>query len=266
MTSDKLLSEFQQFCKQNILQDLSRFEKDRKQVLVAVIISNVIFLFIISFLSQLFIIKIPDLDYIIFLYSGDLSVSLPAFWLIKLLCLLVYLILIIGLFVIWSLFYNSAFESFSSSFEVQINNKIFDFINNQQAFNISNKPFDKNIDETIQYIKHSQIFDGLFKVNNIQLYNHISGYINNIIVNITKVDIQSGFNHRWTKALEIDTDMSPLKTMTQLQEFIILLNIVLLFIPTILFLIIRLIKGFLYVFKRVAQGKNIDYQRFQVEV
>jgi Protein of unknown function (DUF3137) len=84
MTNQKLLSEFKEFCKQNILQDLFRLERERKEVLVSVIISSVIFLLIITFISQLFIIKIPDLDYFTFIYSGDMSVSLSAFLLTRL--------------------------------------------------------------------------------------------------------------------------------------------------------------------------------------
>lgn len=262
----KNLSEFKDFCKKNILQDLQKAERDRKQVLVAIIISGLIFLFLVNYLSQLFIIKAPSHDYFITIYSGDLSAAFPAYWLIRLFLLLTYLILFLGLFVIWSLFYNSAFESFSSSLDKQINQNIFEFINSKKTLNISIKPLDSDVDKTLQCIKHSQIFDGLFKANSIKQYQRISGYINNIIINITKVDVQSGFNHRWIKALDIDTDISPLKTITLLQETILLLNTVLIFIPTILLLVLRLVKGFSYVFKRVAQGKNIDYQRFQVEV
>lgn len=162
MNSQNTLSEFKEFCKQNILQDLFRLERERKQVLASVIISSVIFLLIITFISQLFIIKIPDLDYFTFIYSGDMSVSLPAFLLTRLFSLLVYLIFFLKLFVIWSLFYNSAFESFSSSFEKQVNEKIFEFIKNQNNLNISTKTLNKDVDETILRIQYSQIFNGLF--------------------------------------------------------------------------------------------------------
>lgn len=268
MNSQQTLNEFKDFCKKNILQDLRKAERDRKQVLVAVIISSLTFLFFVNFLNQLFFINVSDTDSYISLYIGNFSVSFSAFWFTRLFFLLIYLILFLGLFVIWSLFYNASFESFSSSLERQVNEKIFEFINTHKTLNLSTKPFDTDIDETLSYIQHSQMFDGLFKPNGIKQYNHISGYINDITVNITQVDIQSGLNHRWTEIFDINTNISQAssKNVTALEEIIALLNAILFFIPTIILLLLRLIKGFPYVLKRVAQGKNIDYQRFEVEV
>ncbi|BDA75063.1 hypothetical protein CAL7716_092290 [Calothrix sp. PCC 7716] len=268
MNSQNTLSEFKDFCKKNILQDLHKAERERKQVLVAVIISSLTFLFFVNFLNQIFFINVSDSESYISFYIGNFSISLSTFLPTRLFFLLIYLILFLGLFIIWSLFYNASFESFSSNLERQVNKKIFEFINSHQTLNLSTKPFDTDIDGTLSYIQHSQMFDGLFKPNSIKQYNHISGYVNNIIINITQVDIQSGLNHRWTEIFDITKDISyaSSKNVTSLEEIIALLNVVLFFIPTTLLLLLRLIKGFPYVLKRIAQGKNIDYQRFEVEI
>ncbi|BAZ17730.1 putative Galanin [Calothrix sp. NIES-4071] len=268
MTNQKILSEFKEFCKQNVLQDLARFEKERKQVLVAVIISSFIFLFFIDFLNQLFFHNIPDIEGDIYISIGAFSVTFSSFWFTRLFFLLIYLILFLGLFIIWSIFYNSAFESFATGFETKTNQKIFEFINNHKNLNLSTKPFDTDVNETLYYLNQSQIFNSFVKINNIKQYSQISGDINNITINITKVDIQLGLNHRWTEVFDINTDIyqASSKNVTSLEEIITLLNALLFFIPTILLLILRLIKGLPYVFKRVAQGKNIDYERFELEV
>jgi Protein of unknown function (DUF3137) len=268
MINQRLLSEFKDFCKQNVLQDLARFEKERKQVLAAVIISGLIFLFFVNFLHQLFFPELPNVEADTYISIGAFSITFSSFLLTQLFFLLIFLILFLGIFIIWSIFYNSAFESFAVGFETQTNAKIFEFINNHKNLNLYTKPFDIDLSETLYYLNHSQIFNSFVKILNIKQSSNICGEINNIAINITKVDIQSGINHRWTAIFDINIDLfqDSSRNATSLEEIIALVNALLFFIPTILLILWRLIKGFPYVMKRVAQGKNIDYERFQTEV
>lgn len=271
----KSLSGFKDFCKQNLLCDLREFETKRKQAFISVTISSLMFLIVLLLLVQPFLKLIlasytPDDEIFGLLDLGFYTITFSLSWyanfIIKVFIFSVYIIFNLILFSAWSLFYNSAFETFSNDFSNKTSEKIFQFINTQENLNLSNVSLEINIHKPLHYLQHSQILNGLFQPRNIRQYNYIYGYVNDIYVCLTKIDVQSGLNHYWTQFIDINVFANTSENLISSNGLILLLNVVTLFTPTILLIVLRLIKGVPYVLSQVIRGRNIDYQRFQVEV
>lgn len=145
MNSQNILSEFKDFCKKNLLDDLKQLEIRRKQAIISVSISGLIVGIIIFSLIQPFTKLIlasytPYDEVFIPLDFGFYTVSFSVSWyanlIIKLSVFSVYIILTFTFFLGWVLFYNSAFETFSSSFEYQTSDKIFQFIKTKKKIRL----------------------------------------------------------------------------------------------------------------------------------
>ncbi|GJD23743.1 hypothetical protein RIVM261_086990 [Rivularia sp. IAM M-261] len=273
--TSKNLHSFKNFCKQELLLDLRMFEKGRRQALVTLIVSSVILIVSIYLPTPLFIKLISTShtttdEVFEFIDFGLFSITLPISWyanlIIRLSILFIYVIMILVLFSGWSLLYNSLFETFSYGFDNKIGGKIHQFISSQENSNTSNLFFEQDINKTLQNLQHSQILDGVFKPNNIKQDSYIHGYANDISINITQIEAQSGFDHYWTRMLDIDLSATAPENFVSLNGLMLIGNVVLLCIPTLVMLIIRLIKGVPYVLTQVFQGKNIDYKRFKIEI
>lgn len=273
--TSKNLSSFKNFCKQELLLDLRMFEKGRKQALVTLIVSSVILIVSIYLPSPLFIKLISTShtttdEVFEFIDFGLFAITLPISWyadlIIRLSILFIYVVLILVLFLGWSLLYNSLFETFSYGFDNKIGGKIHKFISYHENSNTSNLVQEQDINKTLLNLQHSQILDGVFKPTNIKQDSHIQGYVNDISISIAQIESQSGFDHYWTRMLDIDFSATAPENFVSLNGLMLLGNIVLLCIPILVMLIIRLIKGVPYVLTQVFKGKNIDYKRFQIEI
>ncbi|RUR80158.1 hypothetical protein PCC6912_30180 [Chlorogloeopsis fritschii PCC 6912] len=255
----KTLDEFKQFCQQNLLHELQVFEARRQQVRVSVFVSISVFLILVYFLIQFYKYNLNDILSGLFLFN-----SLPEKIVILLLFTWMYIVAFFMILLAFTLFYNAAFETFVSSFDTKIIEKIFDFINTNRSFNISITPSEEDKEYTLSTLCNSQIFNVLFKPSYIKHDNLISGQINDIDIMFVTIDASIGVNHYWTYIFDINYLIKEAKskvseTFTEAQ-FIVL-------IPMLFMLLcFRLIKGIPFVFNRVIRGQNIDYQRFQVEI
>lgn len=167
---------------------------------------------------------------------------------------LIYLLLILTFSMFYFLFYDCAFKAFTYKLDDIIIKKIYNFIDTNQHLNISKVSSEKENNQTLSDIGKSQLFNGLFEHNYIQQNNTISGKINNQDIRFSTVNISSATNYPWTKIFNLNRTQD-IKSLPVLSFF-----------AAITLLTFRLLKGIPYLLKRMIQGKNIDFQRFKIEV
>ncbi len=167
----------------------------------------------------------------------------------------IYFSLIVLFSIIYLLFYHSAFKAFTYNFEDNIIHKIYQFIDTNGYFNISIASSEKENNQTLIDIRNSQFFNGLIEPNYIEQNHLINGSINNIEIKLASININSLNNHPWTKIFNINRKQDVKSSVTVISVF-----------AAITLIAFRLFKGIPYVFNRMMHGKNLDFQRFQIEV
>ena len=275
----KTIDEFKQFCKQHLLKHLKVFETRRKQAFATIIVCHITVSLILICLFQLSPIKffqpVWSNDDIVYTSFFGIAIHFSTSWFQNLVALLtfsvIYLIIILILFIIYTLFYNSTFDGFIYKFDDTIIQKIYHFINTNQSLTILTASSEKQRNQTLAEVRNSQLLNGLLKPNYIQQNHLIYGNINNIEIEFATVNINSGFNHSWTTFFDIRSFIEKLEAAqseasTNLAQFKFLILTPILIPGVIILLAFRLFKGVPYVLNRVIRGKNIDFQRFQTEI
>ncbi|MCJ8282194.1 MAG: hypothetical protein MJK14_20750 [Rivularia sp. ALOHA_DT_140] len=262
----RTFEEFKQFFEQNLLKDLRVFEKRRKQSLATILVCTVT-----ALISLLLIFQLSPNKFFQPVWSYDDIISFPLLftsfntslsWLqdmVGLLVLSVIYVSIIGLvFILYLLFYNSTYKCFIYKFDDMILQRICNFINTNNSFSILTAFPNKEKHQTLTEINNSQLLKGLLEPNYIEQKHLIRGSINNIDIKIATVEIVS-LNNR---SLRNIFNIFNLSKKRQDKTSIPLIS----FFAAIILLVIRLFKGIPYIFTRMVSGKNLDFQRFMIEI
>lgn len=251
----KTLDEFKLFCKENILKELKIFETRRKQSLITIIISSLVVIVILLCVAQLS----PNRFYQPTWSNKDLlplplpiiSVSVSVSWFQDMIGFfffaVLYLFLIILVFSLYLLFYNSSYKCFTYRFDDTIVKKIFQFINTNNNFTVLTACSEKDNHQTQTNIHNSQILDGSL-TNYIQQKHLIRGNINHVDIKIATVDTIFVQKHK-------NQDKKAKKRTS-----------VILFMKKFILLIFQLFKAIPYISNRILSGQNIDFQRFKIEI
>jgi hypothetical protein len=168
---------------------------------------------------------------------------------------LIYLSLIVIFAIVYLLFYHAAFKAFTYKLDERIIQNISHFINPNQNYTISPQSSEKENNQTLADIGNSQFFNGLLEPNYIKQNYLICGNVNNLDIKLTTINLNSFTNHSWLKIFNLYRERDVKKSVPIVSFFAV-----------IALFTFRLFKGIPYLFKRIIQGKNIDFQRFQIEI
>ncbi|GAX44495.1 putative Galanin [Tolypothrix sp. NIES-4075] len=248
----RTLSEFKNFCQENLINDLKATEATRKEVLKSISFVGIILLIIVGFLIKFF-----PTEYIIFCLIH--KISLPF------LIIFIFLFGFLGCLWIWVAFYTSATETYTSGFKSKIIEKIFDFINTDKNLSYSSCSSDADRDYTMSGFIHSQLFQNLLKPNKITQNECIFGKLHETPIFFSEICAEVEVHHAWAKYLDFPEHIRILNSF-MIPRFITRRIFVLMLPLYTIILLIKCIKALPYIVSRMLKGQKIDYQHFEEEV
>lgn len=168
---------------------------------------------------------------------------------------LTYFFLILVFCTVYLLFYQSAFKAFTYKFDDNIIHRIYEFIDTGESLTKLPVCSDEENTLTLYNICRSQILNNCIQPNYIKQNNLINGRINKVDIRLSKVYISYTAIKPWTKLFNINRKIGVIASVPLISV-----------LAAILLFILRLFKGIPYIFNRIINGKNLDFQRFWIEV
>ncbi|AFY57653.1 Protein of unknown function (DUF3137) [Rivularia sp. PCC 7116] len=168
---------------------------------------------------------------------------------------LIYFFLVFIFATLYLLFYQSTFKAFTYKFDDNLIHKIYEFIDTDKNLTKSVVYSDEDNSLTLAHLANSQLINDFFEPNYIEQNNLITGIINNVDIRLSTVDISSNTIQPWNKVFNITRNLDAIASVPIISV-----------LAAILLFTLRLLKGIPYIFTRMVNGKNLNFQRFKIEI
>ncbi len=285
----KSLSEFKNFCQQNLISELKALEADRKTVLRSIMFVSIIVFIIVSLLIKFFPFdyfnfSAPEVKYeVVTIYQQPSStrthelspsdrahnqkrlISRPSRLKSTIFTVFLFTGGLIACLWLWVAFYTSATETYASGFKSNIIEKLVDFINTERKLNYFSSPSASETEHTMYAFQNSQLFQSLLVPNKINQNSCISGSIGEVKIFLSEISAEFEIQHYWTRHFDILEQVKGLSS-SYIPSFIIRRIIAFMLPFYVIFMLAKLIKSAPYVITRVTRGRRINYKHFTEEV
>ncbi|MEH2166199.1 MAG: DUF3137 domain-containing protein [Nostoc sp.] len=256
----KTLKEFKVFCQTNLLSELKVFESLRKQVLISIFTTHLLFLYLIIALLKFFPVVSSFLKNSMYFQIGSSIISIPFLFIFF---LFYYLLVFFLLFGIWIFFYAAAFETFSTGFKYKMSEQILSYVNPNKNLKYVRNSSEEDIKNSLEFFQNSQLFQGIIIPNKIVQDDYIHGRINGVDICFSNICAELELKHYWNNYLNITFFINLINAPIRISYF---LSFLLPFTFYICFVIVRLIKLIPYIFKNILCGEAVESKRIESEV